>query len=76
MKKILVAVFAALVLVAFTVPAMAKVDVGGIVFTDFYFMKENKNSFANPVRETTPGTGDSYSRVRLQVPHHTRLKAR
>lgn len=70
MKKIFVAVFAALVLVAFTVPAMAKVDVGGIVFTDFYYMKESKEAFMNPVR------GDTYSRVRLQVPHMTRLKAR
>ena len=41
MKKILIFACAALLLVAFTAPAMAKVKVGGIVFTDFYYEKRN-----------------------------------
>lgn len=68
MKKILAIGFAALLLVAFTVPAMAKVDVGGIIFTDFYyFSQENENK---------AGDSSDYSATKIQVPNITRFKAK
>ena len=68
MKKIFVVGFAALLLVAFTVPAMAETKVGGIVFTDFYyFSQENKNK---------AGDSSDYSATKIQVPNITRLNAK
>ena len=73
MKKLFVIGMAALLLVAFTMPAMAKVKVGGIVFTDFYYLdrdKENAHFWGQ-------GNGDdSYSNTTIQVPNITRLYAR
>ena len=50
MKKLFIFGIAALLLVAFTVPAMAKVKIGGIIFTDFYYLdrdEENSESMGN-----------------------------
>lgn len=71
MKKLFIIGFAALLLVAFTVPAMAKVKIGGIVFTDFYYLdRDEQNSIAW-------GTGaDDYQVTTIQVPSITRLNAR
>jgi len=71
MKKLFVIGIAALLLVAFSVPAMAKVKVGGIIFTDFYYVDRNKeNSIAW-------GQGaDDYQVTTIQVPNITRLYAR
>jgi len=71
MKKLFVIGIAALLLVAFSVPAMAKVKIGGIIFTDFYYLDRNKeNSIAW-------GTGaDSYQVTAIQVPNITRLYGR
>ncbi|HIJ41231.1 MAG TPA: hypothetical protein HPP90_09175, partial [Deltaproteobacteria bacterium] len=44
MKKLFVLGIAALLLVAFSVPVMAEVKIGGIVFTDFYYIQRNKES--------------------------------
>jgi hypothetical protein len=71
MKKLFIIGFAALLLVAFTVPAMAKVKIGGIIFTDFYYLdRDRENSQAW-------GTGaDPYQVTTIQVPSITRLNAR
>ena len=68
MKKLFAIGFAALLLVAFTVPAMAKVDVGGIIFTDFYYFSQDN--------ENKAGDTSDYSATRIQVPNITRLKAK
>jgi porin-like protein len=71
MKKLFIIGIAALLLVAFTVPAMAKVKIGGIIFTDFYYLdRDRENSQAW-------GTGnDPYQVTTIQVPNITRLNAR
>ena len=71
MKKLFVIGMAALLLVAFTMPAMAKVKIGGIVFTDFYYIDRNK---ANTVAR---GMGtNAFTHTAIQVPNITRLYAR
>jgi hypothetical protein len=71
MKKLFVCGMAALLLVAFSVPAMADVKIGGIIFTDFYYLdRDRDNSIAR-------GTGpDSFNNTAIQVPNITRLYAR
>jgi hypothetical protein len=71
MKKLFIIGIAALLLVAFTVPAMAKVKMGGIIFTDFYYLdRDRENSQAW-------GTGnDPYQVTAIQVPNITRLYGR
>jgi len=71
MKKLFIVGIAALLLVAFSVPAMAKVKMGGIIFTDFYYLdRDAKNSQAW-------GTGnDDYQVTTIQVPDITRLYGR
>jgi hypothetical protein len=71
MKKLFIIGIAALLLVAFSVPAMAKVKMGGIIFTDFYYLdRDAKNSAAW-------GTGaDDYQVTTIQVPDITRLYGR
>ena len=73
MKKLFVIGMAALLLVAFTMPAMAKVKIGGIIFTDFYFMDRDKENAA--FRGVADGT-TSYNVTAIQVPNITRLYAR
>ena len=71
MKKLFLIGIAALLLVAFTMPAMAKVKIGGIIFTDFYYLdrdRDNSNFW---------GYGnDPYQITTIQVPSITRLNAR
>jgi hypothetical protein len=71
MKKLFIVGIAALLLVVFTVPAMAKVKMGGIVFTDFYYLdRDRENSQAW-------GTGnDPYQVTTIQLPNITRLYGR
>jgi len=71
MKKLFVLGMAALLLVAFSVPAMADVKIGGIIFTDFYYIDRNKDNMFNPQRGQT-----SYSNTAIQVPNITRLYGR
>jgi hypothetical protein len=71
MKKLFFIGIAALLLVAFTVPAMAKVKIGGIIFTDFYYLDRDADNAA------TWGFGnDPYQITTIQVPSITRLNAR
>jgi hypothetical protein len=71
MKKLFVIGMAALLLVVFTMPAVAKVKIGGIVFTDFYYLSRDKEN-AHRL-----GKGDdSYGVTGIQVPNITRLYGR
>lgn len=73
MKKLFVIGFAALLLVAFTAPAMAKVKIGGIVFTDFYYLdRDKKNALSEGVGDGT----DPYTVTRIEIPSITRLYAK
>jgi len=73
MKKLFVLGMAALLLVAFSVPAMADVKIGGIIFTDFYYLDRDKenNSFysGRPMQ-------NAYTNTAIQVPNITRLYGR
>jgi hypothetical protein len=71
MKKLFIIGIAALLLVAFTVPAMAKVKVGGIIYTDlFYIDRDAKNAAAR-------GYGnDPYQVTAIGLPNFSRLYAR
>lgn len=71
MKKLFIVGIAALLLVAFTVPAMAEVKIGGIIFTDIYYLDRDK------ANSKAWGTGDdAYQVTTIQVPNITRLYAR
>jgi len=73
MKKLFVIGMAVLLLVVFTMPAMAKVKIGGIVFTDFYYLNRQKeNAFFRAVSDGTT----SYNQTAIQVPNITRLYGR
>jgi hypothetical protein len=74
MKKLFVMGMAALLLVAFTVPAMAEVKIGGIIFTDFYYLNRDKDNYFNPSRGQTYAT--SYNNTAIQLPNITRLYGR
>jgi hypothetical protein len=80
MKKLFVLGMAALLLVAFSVPAMAEVKIGGIIFTDFYYIDRDKANYFNPSRNKanpTPGQGAvAYSNTAIQLPNITRLYGR
>jgi len=70
MKKLFVIGIAALLLVAFTMPAMAKVKIGGIIFTDFYYLdRDSTNAGRGGYSGALTGTA-------IQVPDITRLYAR
>ena len=70
MKKLFVIGIAALLLVAFTMPAMAKVKIGGIIFTDFYYLDRDKNNAARG------GYTGAITGTAIQVPDITRLYGR
>jgi hypothetical protein len=57
----------------FTTPALAKSTLGGIVFTDFYVLSQNKES-----RVYSTGNPNAESRTvsHVEVPNMTRLRAR
>ena len=75
MKKLFIIGFAALLLVAFTVPAMAKVKIGGIIFTDFYYVNRDKDN-AKRYGVTNKDDPTSYNVTALQLPSITRLNGR
>ena len=79
MKKLFIIGFAALLLVAFTVPAMAKVKIGGIVFTDVYYIDRNAKNAWWHAPNATADQFDSYSPYQVLavgIPGFTRLNAR
>jgi hypothetical protein len=75
MKKLFIIGFAALLLVAFTAPAMAKVKMGGIIFADFYYLDRDKN---NSVAKglTNPDNPDGYTVGVYELSPITRLNGR
>jgi len=73
MKKLFVLGMAALLLVAFSVPAMADVKIGGIIFTDFYYLDRDKEN----AKFYRVGDGtSSFGNTAIQLPNITRLYAR
>jgi hypothetical protein len=73
MKKLFVMMFALLLLVVFTTPAMSKVEIGGIIFTDFYYLNRDKENAA----DWKLGNGtSSYNVTKIQVPNISRLNVR
>lgn len=73
MKKLFIISIALLLLAGITVPGMAKVKIGGIVFTDFYYLDRDK---AN-AKFYKVGDGNSpYTVTAIQVPDISRLYAR
>ena len=73
MKKLFLLGIAALLLVAFSVPAMAEVKIGGMIFTDAYYIQRNSKSAA--IYEGTNGK-ESYGNTRIELPVITRLYGR
>ena len=73
MQKLLIVGFTALLLIAFTVPGIAKVKIGGIVFTDFYYIdRDEKNAAFLGV-----GNGNvDYTVATIQFPNISRFYAR
>ena len=73
MKKLFIIGTAILLLMAFTMPAMAKIKIGGIIFTDFYYLNRDKEN----ARDWRLGNGTcSYNVTAIQVPNISRLYAR
>ena len=75
MKKLFIVGIAALLLVVFTVPAMAKVKMGGIIFTDFYYLNRDSNN-AQRYGVTSASDPTSYNVTAIQLPSITRLNGR
>ena len=73
MKRLFVWAVAGMVMLALAVPAMARVKIGGIVFTDLYYMNMSKEAKAY---KTKGAFNDSWSATRLQVPRMSRLKCK
>jgi len=73
MKKLFALGVAALLLVAFSVPAMADVKIGGIIFTDFYYLDRDKE---NALYRSVGNGTESFSNTAIQLPNITRLYAR
>lgn len=73
MKRLLLVGMVALALIVFPLPAIADVKIGGIVFTDFYYLDRDKENahFSGVGNGTTP-----YNVTAIQVPNITRLYAR
>jgi len=67
MKKLLIFGLAALLVAAFTVPAMAKTTVGGIIFTDLYYYKRSQEMMPD---------NNANGHIRLEIPQITRLRAK
>ena len=74
MKKIfLIAIVFTLFCFAITSMAVAEIKIGGIVFTDFYYLKRDKDN----AKDMWLGNGTcSYTATAIQVPNITRLYAR
>lgn len=75
MKKFPILVLTGAVLVAFAVPAIAKSTVGGIVYTDVYFVKKNQANNSSGIASGGSATADELSTVKFEVPNITRLRA-
>lgn len=73
MKKSLIVLFTFLILVVFIIPVTAEVKIGGIIFTDFYYLNRDKEN----AKDWGLGNGTtSYNVTKIQVPNITRLYAK
>jgi hypothetical protein len=74
MKKIFLFALAALVIVAYAMPVMAKVHVGGIVFVDMAYVKNDEHFMRNTSIYMQPNSQDATrSWFEIDVPSITRL---
>ena len=72
MKRLLITGASLVLLAVLTAPATAKVKIGGIIFTDFYYLDRDKDN----AYDLGQGNGtSSYNVTALQVPNITRLYA-
>jgi hypothetical protein len=76
MKKFLLVACAAVLTVALAAPAMAKVDIGGIVFTDVLYVMQSKELAAGGVAKGVTTNVTDNDEFYIGVPHITRFKAR
>lgn len=76
MKKLFALGIAALMLAAFTVPAMAEVKIGGIVFVDFSYWGRDKELLAGGVAKGATTPIDDNSFVAIRVPTISRFYGR
>jgi hypothetical protein len=73
MKKLFIIAFSLLLLAVFTTPTMAEVKIGGIIFTDFYYLNRDRENAHDW------GLGDgttSYNTTTIQVPNISRIHVR
>jgi len=76
MKKLYVFCFAALMLIAFTAPAMAETKIGGIAFVDFLYWDRDAETIAGGVAEGAATAEDDNSNLSIKVNSISRLYAR
>ena len=72
--KIIITVGIILSLLIVTVPAIAKVTLSGIIFTDLYYLDRSKNDYFNPTRNTPHAA--PYTNTAIQLPDITRFTFR
>jgi hypothetical protein len=75
MKKLFVVILAALLVTAFTAPAMAKFNINAVIQTDFYWWEqsaENKVGGTGVATGTVPGDND-LSTINIDVPGWSRF---
>jgi len=73
MKRLFIAGVSLVLLVALTVPTTATTKIGGILFTDFYYLQRDKDN----AYDLGVGNGSSpYNVTAIQIPNITRLYAR
>ena len=76
MKKFLIIAVAALLLVGVTAPAMAKMTVGGILFTDFYYMSRSHERMMGSIAPNALKTDTNNATTLIEVPNHSRFNVR
>ncbi len=76
MKKLMILGLAALMVVAFTVPAMAKTYVGGIIFQDNFYYSADKETTEGGVAKGSSTTEEDYSGFFIKLNHISRFKFR
>jgi hypothetical protein len=68
MKKFFIVVLAALFCLAFALPAMAAVKVGGMITTDFYYYDQSSEAQAGGVTQGSTTLLNGYSETQINLP--------
>ena len=68
MKKFLIVVLAALFCLGFALPAMAAVQVGGMITTDFYYYDKSKEAQAGGLVQGATTLYDGVSEIQINLP--------